>query len=368
LNTLNNTSLWDASTSTKISDDEYKRERCWKAKKGLRVWDVTSQGVPKSNENGIFEDVDVVLITASSLQTDPTQCWVTQIKWTTVLADEAHDYLRGQHNARPGSQSLTLKNWHALQHLTKSIFLITGTPFVTKISYDVVAITKAVAREEIRRCWGKEYSDAGLEEMVRGWKSDLSNIDPDIRRQQEELRTNVKDKLALFMIRRDENSTIRGQHVMRDYFRECTVSEDTLVATDGGKEVREREEVYRHAFTNSDSMTKTRNDNMRCLCWSYRFIQWKDLSDRGRAAFWDDFSLSEVERHIRTRALVQILKQGKTSGNGVIIFVQRTFQAELCLKASPLSPFRLLIEDLRSIEVEIRIHRCESGKTLQGQV
>jgi hypothetical protein len=335
LNTLNNQSLYSACLAKQIPEEEYKRERCWHPNKGLQVWDVTTDGEPTANKNGIFDNVDVVLITASALQTDPTLCWVNKVKWTTVLADEGHDYLRGQHNARAGSQSLTLKNWYMLQRNTKSMFIITGTPFVTKISYDVVAITKAVAREEIRRAWGDNYSDAGLEDMVKGWKSEMSNLDPVTRRQQDDLRTNVKDKLALFMIRRDENSKIRGRLVMTDYFKECTVYEDPLQPTDGGKEVRDREEVYRQSFVNSDSITKTRNDNMRCLCWSNRFVQWKRLTDRERCTFWNDFSLAEVDQHIRTRQLVRILKDGKTTGNGVIIFVQRTFQAELSIKASP---------------------------------
>jgi hypothetical protein len=214
------------------------------------------------------------------------------------------------------------------------MFIITGTPFVTKISYDVVAITKAVAREEIRRGWGEEYSDEGLDEMVRGWRSELATVDPAARRQQEELRSNVKDKLALFMIRRDENSQIRGQAVMTDYFNQCKVYEDSLVPRDGGKEARDREEFYKTWYSNSQSITKTRNDNMRCICWSHRYVQWQRCSIRDRATFWRDYTFSEAEGHIRTRELIKILKEGKQTGNGVILFVQRTFQAELCIRAS----------------------------------
>jgi hypothetical protein len=214
------------------------------------------------------------------------------------------------------------------------MFIITGTPFVTKISYDAVAVTKAIAREKVRRGWGYDYTDAGLEEMVRGWKSDLASVDPAARRQQQELRSKVKEKLALFMIRRDENSRIRGEPVMIDYFKECTVYEDSLMPRDGGQEVRQREALYTSRFGKSQSINKTRNDNMRCLCWSYRFTTWRPFKLREGAAFWSDFTLREAEGQIRTRELIKILREGERTGNGVIIFVQRTFQAELCVRAS----------------------------------
>ena len=169
------------------SDYDFNQEKYWRSGKGLRVWDVTRQGTPKANAQGMYEGIDVVLITASTLQVDPAMCWVTKAKWHTVLADEGHDYLRGQHNAQPGRLSLTLRNWYNLQHHTSSMFIITGTPFVTKISYDVVAITKAVAHEQIRRTWGNEYTDAGLDEMVRGWRSELSTKDPAEAARQESL-------------------------------------------------------------------------------------------------------------------------------------------------------------------------------------
>jgi hypothetical protein len=79
-----------------------------------------------------------------------------------VLADEGHEFLRGQHNAK--GLSLTLRNWYALQSRTKSMFIITGTPFVTKIQYDVVAITKAIAHEKIRTTWGPDVYRCWVEQ------------------------------------------------------------------------------------------------------------------------------------------------------------------------------------------------------------
>jgi len=95
LNTLNNDTL----RNNLKSESDYDEERSWQTGKGLRVWNVAKQGIPRPNSDGLYADVDVVLITASSLQVDPVASWVTKTKWHTVLADEGHDYLRGQHNA-----------------------------------------------------------------------------------------------------------------------------------------------------------------------------------------------------------------------------------------------------------------------------
>ena len=318
------------------------------------MWDVTQKGPPHANRAGIFECVDVVLVTASSLQVDPIVCWATKYKWHTVLADEGHDYLRGQHNARPGQLSLTLRNWYQLQTMTKSMFIITGTPFVTKISYDFVAMTKAVAREQIRATWGKEFMDAGLEDLVKGWRSEF---DQNSAAAQEAIRNVMKEALATFMIRRDQDSQIRGKPVMVDYFKQCNVYEHPLVPTDNGEEYVHRETLYRRNFANSETLTKSRNDNMRCLCWSYRFIEWQTMEPRHRHIVWQGFTLAEAERQIRTRELIKILKEGKRTGNGVIMFVQRVFLAEMCIKV-PNPPVKVCLTiDLRTPRVEIRIHR-----------
>ena len=62
--------------------------------------------------------------------------------------------LRGQFGKTDHQQSLTLKAWKSLQAAsTHSMFIVSGTPFVTKISYDFIAMTIAVAKEEVRTTW-----------------------------------------------------------------------------------------------------------------------------------------------------------------------------------------------------------------------
>ena len=135
------------------------------------------------------------------------------------------------------------------------------------------------------------------------------------------------------MIRQDQESKIRGKPVMVDYFRQCTVYDEPLQTNDGGAEFSCRESLYRRSFgARSDILTKSGNDNMRCLSWSYRFIAWNNTESKKRHLIWDDYSLHEAKKQIRTNELIKILKEGKKTGNGVIVFVQRVFLAEMCIK------------------------------------
>jgi hypothetical protein len=213
------------------------------------------------------------------------------------------------------------------------MFIITGTPFVTKVSYDFVAITKSIAKESIRATWGQEFTNEGLEELVKGWRSDFNPNEPIVAAQQEEIRQRSKDILATFMIRRDPDSKIRGKPVMVDYFKKCTVYDQPLQPNDGGAEFSYREDIYRRSFgANSDILTKSRNDNMRCLCWSYRFIAWNNSESKMRHLIWKDYTLQEAMKQIRTKELIKVLKEGKRTGNGVIVFMQRVFLVEMCIK------------------------------------
>jgi hypothetical protein len=119
---------------------------------------------------------------------------MAQTRWHTILPDEGHDYLRGQHNARPGEMSPTLKNWRLLQYQTNSIFVISGTPFVTKVSYGFAAITKSVAKEQLTRAtWGPEFTDAGLSELTEHWKTEYDPRDAKVVKEQEMIRCKAKD-------------------------------------------------------------------------------------------------------------------------------------------------------------------------------
>jgi hypothetical protein len=329
MNTLNNDALAASLKGNLIRQADYHDEVCWKENKGFTVWDATRKDPPVIDARGLC-NVDVVCITAATLQTNPNDCWVTKLKWHTVVGEEGHEYLRGQHNKK-NAVSLTLQNWKRLQYQTKSTFVVTGTPFITNIPHDFVAMSKAVAREEIRQTWGPEFTDAGLEELVDGWVSNIDAKDEARKEKQAQLEKRIKEALSKYMLRRDHLSKIRGKPVMIDYFKQCTNFETPVKITPA--EIERREGLYREHFVNSNRMTRERNDNMRCLQYSYRFVKWKQAkSNAERRRCWDTYTLAEAEEQCLTKELIRILRQGKETKNGVIVFVQRTFQAECVLK------------------------------------
>ena len=95
---------------------------------------------------------------------------------------------------------------------------------------------------------GKEYTDASLEEIVKGWRSEITSADRAAAAQQENIRNGVKEKLALFMIRRDENSRIHGKRVIADYFKLCHVYEYPLMPIDYVQLSRETLQVLLYRF------------------------------------------------------------------------------------------------------------------------
>jgi hypothetical protein len=68
------------------------------------------------------------------------------------------------------------------------------------------------------------------------------------------------------------------------------------------------------------------------LSYSHRFEHYK--GNKGKAAFWENYRLSEANGHVRTTELIRILNKGKSEGHGVIVFCDRVFLAELSMKVS----------------------------------
>ena len=123
--------------------------------------------------------------------------------------------------------------WFLLQRQTTSMFILTGTPFMTKITHNFVAITKAVALNSKRGSWSPDCMDEGLSKLIQGEEE----IQLTIRRK-------MTDTLAIFTIRRDEKSVVHGKKVMKDFLNSCHNIEDPLRPGDNGTEVRERDSIY----------------------------------------------------------------------------------------------------------------------------
>ena len=48
--------------------------------------------------------------------------------------------------------------------------------------------------------------------------------------------------------------------------------------------------------------------------------------------FWDNYTVQEAQSYVRTRRFIEILKEGKQSGNRVVVFCHRVFLLELSAK------------------------------------
>jgi hypothetical protein len=316
----------------KLNKDQGDVDQCWHSGKGLSIWDATAQGVkgPPLDANGVCK-YDVVMITAHALQSrDP---WVTKMKWQTVIADEGHEFLRGQHNKSAEQQSHTLHAWRVLQTRSRSMFILSGTPFVTKISYDFVAMTKAVAREEIRAKWDQRCTDIGLRQLVNGWISVNDSRYVKFKDAEDQRRTTIAELLSTFMIRRTEKSAIRGKPIIKDYFKLCVDAIDAVPCPQA--EIDRREILFKRRFGNIQRLSSPRNQWLRCVSFSERYIEWEKVRSKGSAAarkkVWDGFEISECDKLCRARALVQELREAKKAGQGVVIFSQRTFLSEWAL-------------------------------------
>lgn len=278
----------------------------------------------------VLSTIDVVVITKFDLQCENT--WITRRQWHTVIGDEAHEFLRGQ---KSGSTSLTLYNWYKLQACTRSMFLLSGTPYTTNIKFDVKRILQAIASEEIRARWGEEYTDEGISRLMEKWvdRASVRSLQSESAREQnEETAQNICLKLSLFTIRRDDKSKIRGMPVVRDYIGECERIDEPLVPADGGAEKRAREAIYQSRYHQPLRVSINYNERMRCLSYSYRYANWP--TNGATRVWWSMYTLDEAKQHIRTRRLISILQEAKRTGNKVVVFVHRVFLLELTAKVS----------------------------------
>ena len=124
-------------------------------------------------------------------------------------------------------------------------------------------------------------------------------------------------------------------------------------------------------------MAQQRINDMSCLCFSYRFVQWVHCSnDTDRARIWDSYSLAEAQSQIRTRALVGELRLAKGGGKQnyylctktFIIYVQRCFQAELVLKVCTSHTLANIYKDLPASSIICGMYRHTSNNYSRAEI
>lgn len=283
-----------------------------------------------------LSDLDVVIVSASAMATHDTP-WFLKVEWTTIIADEGHRFLRGQHNSNKLSE--TLRWWRQLQHRTKSCFVLSGTPFVTKVSFDAVKMIEAVATEEVRSKWGKEYTAKELTRLFAKWKTNPAASTDQEKAERAAKASEYAMVLAGCTLRRDKNSLIRGQRVIQDYIGQCITHDKPLVSNLA--ELAAREEAYR-SMRLTQASAVDRHGILRCLAYTLRFKEWWhiDRTTEGKAQrkrqFWDSWTAGslgeEAKKHVRLNKLVKLFLEGSQTGNGVVCFAQRVFLAELAIK------------------------------------
>ena len=308
-------------------------DRHWQNGKQMKVLNLSKgAGEPSS---AVVQSHDVVIVSAHAFGTQSTP-WMCKYKWHTVVADEAHDFLRG---TKGPSFSLTLQNWYILQRQANSVFLLTGTPYTTDVKFDVERVLQAIASEDVRANWGPEYTDEGMRELLRPWQhKGMRKAEPALGLRNDEIAKGIAQKLALYTLRRDENSRIRGAPAMYDFLKDCRRMEEPLHHGEDGKEVAELRAIYEATWRHPGTLSMHFNEKMRCLSYAKRYQGW--VSKGGTKQWWEDFTLEEAAELIRPRRLIQILEEAKQGGHKVVIFVHRVFLLELACKVLS-SPVRL---------------------------
>jgi hypothetical protein len=306
----------------------------WKEGRGLKYWDCTSASdrTPTTEQ---LRDVDVVMVSSAAFK-QSDEPWFLKHEWTTVIADEGHVYLRGQHNSNTISH--TLRHWYSLQHRTISCFVLSGTPFVTKVSFDAVRMIQAVASDRVRGRWGKEYATEELSKLFDRWRSTVEDASEVQKEQRAAQGAQYAAVLSGCTLKRDQFSKIRGKPVIRDYIKECAKFVDPLPSNPA--EVILREQAYRK-IRPQGTTASDRHGILRCLAYTLKFEEWWIIDHcAGSAAqkrtFWGKWTLEvlieETKLHARLKKVCSLLSEAKSQGEGVVIFAQRVFLAELFIK------------------------------------
>jgi SNF2-related domain len=308
----------EAKKAVRQQKEQIIRKKVWKDGTGLTVWDGSKNKPPKLVHGRV--PADVILITASQLSQAGrrAQHWLHRLRFETLIADEAHEFLRG--NCTSNAVSQTLQAWYGLLRNTRSAFLLTGTPFMTDIPFDVQRITQAIATDSVRGTWGQECTDEGLIELFEQYS----------RRGAEktDVQQRIAEVLARYTLKRTAQTRIRGQPVITDFLGQCVRYEESLRPDPAGYEAAMKLINRQWGDPKHSTISPVHASHMRCMRWSHRYLQW---CQRDKDA-WKGFCLEEAQHNVRQRRLIQILRDGKKSGNGVLVFTARKFQSQLAFQ------------------------------------
>jgi hypothetical protein len=142
------------------------------------------------------------------------------------------------------------------------------------MKFDVERILQAIAPSNVRGKWEPNYTDEGMHRLLEPWYPRQSKLEGEPAIQNSERAKGIAGKLALFTLRRDERSVIRGGAAMYDYVKDSKRHEEPLRYTVGDREVDELKRIYEELWVKKGVLSSHFNDKMRCLVYAKRYARW----------------------------------------------------------------------------------------------
>jgi len=221
-----------------------------------------------------------------------------------------------------------------------AVFVLSGTPFVGNMQFDMVETIKSLALPSRRakwtvRIWNEEaragagagagvgaepepvfcYSDKALQKLTEDWEI----VDPTAKTQM----------LVPLLLLRTADTIIYGHPIMPNYMGNLVEASDgEITQAQIAKEMNFRTEML-DAYLWEQSKGPIRYMLARWLSYSSWVLsrQWNN-EGRENVAWWNGFSMKEVKEFERGRRLIKMLDEWKREGKRIIIFARAVFHQQ----------------------------------------
>jgi hypothetical protein len=269
---------------------------------------------------------DVIITQLSRLQRNGSrsQQFLTNLQYHFLIVDECHHWVRGQ-KSQMSNQLSFFRN--ELLPRASAVYLLSGTPFVGSMSFDMIETIKSLAMPARRKSWVIRhednqqshgmYSDEALLNLTQNWESVSS-----------------KEKTMLLvpiLLRRTADTEIDGQRIMPNFL--AMLVEDSVGEIQHSQimtEMQERELLLSRFLRDKSQHGGTQRYTLaRWMSYSSWAItkNW-GISGREDVNWWNGFGLKDAEEYERGRRLVAILKSYKREGKKPIIFAHAIFHQQ----------------------------------------
>lgn len=273
--------------------------------------------------------VDVIVTQKSALQRDTSiRQALAKIGFKYLIVDECHDWVRG----RPSETSNQLNFLRSsLLPRADAVFLLSGTPFVGRMQFDLIETIKSLANSTRRATWKAQlntnpeshettavhcYTDEQLQKLDEEWM-DVSHL--------------VKTQMLVpILLIRTPATFIDGKSIMEDFMAKIKEMNDGDI-THGNSlvlEMQQRETLLNQHETTGASKT-TRYTYARWTAFSSQVItrRWNALG-RDDPSWWDNFTIADACEYERGRRLVHMLQSRKQANKKTIVFASAVFHQQ----------------------------------------